>query len=116
VLIFNISKVQSQISLGKNGNISMTQNVNIYMGGVKVATGVATAGSATIGTFAEVSGLASGRFNPGTKAANNKGWIGERVEIHSTSGANATGKAYQTTIVEDNNTSIVISDKHPYSD
>lgn len=94
----------------------MTQNVDIYMGGVKVATGVATAGSTTIASFAEVAGLASGRFNPGTKAANIKGFDNETVEIHSTSGANAAGKAYQTKITADGGSSITISDAHPFAD
>lgn len=95
----------------------MTQTVDIYVRGVKVATGVATAGSDTIASLSELSGLYgfSADADVGT-TANNKAFKDEQVTIHSTSGSNAAGKSYQSCIKEHGASSLVLYDKHPFAD
>lgn len=94
----------------------MTQSVDLYMGPVKIGSATATAGSKTLASFSHASGLADGRFNPGTKAANIKGLDNEPVVVQSTSGANAAGKSYATRIVADGGASLTMQDAHPFAD
>jgi hypothetical protein len=120
----------------------MTQTVNIYFQGVKVMTGVATTGSATIGTIADVTDGGNALGGIYSKSGSNtldslRGYAnfpetagnGTRtkpphlpsshgvVSIQSTSGANALGRSIQTQIITDaGSTSIVLKDKWPFAD
>ena len=115
----------------------MTQNVSIYMNSIKVATAVATAGSATLGTVSDVSGLYGVYVKSGASSSDNQrgfhDWPGikltthtkaphaplfhGRVLIQATSGANASGKTMATTIInDDGSTSLTMQDKWPFAD
>jgi hypothetical protein len=95
----------------------MTQSVDIYWRGAKVGTGTATAGSATIASTSETSGIGGvhAAFDVGT-TANNKHMKDEPVQIHSTTGSNATGKTYQSKVLTHGTTSLVLYDAHPFAD
>jgi hypothetical protein len=119
----------------------MTQTVDIYINSVKVATAVATNGSATLGTvsdhepgnglwgvYAKRSGASSGDSQrglhdwPGAKITTHTKrphapLFHGRVQIQATSGANAIGKTISTIIInDDGSTSLTMRDKWPFAD
>jgi hypothetical protein len=116
----------------------MTVTVDVYVNSVKVATAVATANSATLGTVSDVSGLWGAYAKSGSSGSDSlRGFLvspevggnGTRsrpphrnpynglVQVHATSGANAIGKSIQTKIITDaGSTSLVMDTKWPFSD
>lgn len=84
----------------------MTQTVKIYTdGGMLLAHGTATNGSATIASVTVDGG------GPNSVVGHNR-----NVVVTSTSGSNATGKSYLNRVLTDNTTSLVMYEKHPFSD
>ena len=86
----------------------MTQTVDVYTtGGIKLGTGTATSGSATISSFTRTANAAYPYDTVGA---------GRNVLVSPTTGTNATGRAYQTRVVTDGVTSLTLAAVHPVAD
>ena len=89
----------------------MTHTVDVYLNNVKVSSGTATAGSATIASTTDTAnlyGIYAGRLSDP--------FLGKPVTVHCTSGTNSTGRSWRTRLITDNGTSLVMSDVDPFAD
>lgn len=116
----------------------MTQNVGIWVNNVKVATAVATSGSAALASVSDVAGLYGVYAKSGSSTNDSlRGFADSPVSplpatwthpphrnsfhgdctILSTSGTHATGKSYRTRIIADaGSTAMTLAVKHPFID